>query len=295
MNAKLLGRFEPGSQEWHDARRLRIGGSEIAAVLGLSAWQSPFSLWHLKAGQISPEPDNPYTDWGRRLEPVVAQKFLDDHPDLTPEPDQGQAYAHADRPWQTASHDVLFSDSFLEVKTARRDDAWYDGIPVYYRCQVLWTMDVLGVDHAWLAVLIGGSDYREYPMVMDDDARTDLAVMREAGQKFIDSLIDGTPPDIDDSYATFQTVRRMHPDIELDSEHEVSREVAEAYLDANQALAEIERQQRRARTDIARHMGRAQYATCEGVRIARRQPARGDGPPVLVSTRRRLPREAMAS
>lgn len=289
MSAVLLPRHEPHSDEWHDARRLRIGASEMAAVLGLSPWQSPYSLWHLKAGQVAPDPDNPYTEWGRRLEPVVAAKFRENHPELVASPSQGDAYAHANRPWQAASPDVLFADTFCEVKTAARADAWQNGIPVYYRVQCLQTMDVLGFDHCYLAALISGSTYREYELVLDDDARADLAIMRTAGQQFIDSLLAGTPPDIDGSYATYQTLRRLHPDIELDVEHEVTRDVAEAFCDANQALAEAERIQRRARADVARHMKRAQYATCDGVRIARRQPARGDGPPVLVSTRKSLP------
>lgn len=304
MTAVALGRFEPASQEWQDARRLRIGGSEIAAVLGLSPFTSRYSLWHEKASGIRTFDGNDYTDWGTRLEPVVAAKFCEDHPELKRLELQGYTYAHPEREWQTASPDLrlIVRDrdnddfpapardlTFLEVKTARRDDAWYDGIPLYYRTQVLWTMDVLGVDHAWLAVLISGSDYREYPVVLDAEAEADLAIMREAGQKFIDSLMDGTPPDIDDSYSTYQTMRRVYPDIDAGVEHEIDRETAELFIEANNTFDEAKRAQQYARNAIARHMGRANYATCEGTRIARRQPARDGGPPILVSTRKSLP------
>jgi putative phage-type endonuclease len=312
MTPTLLPKHELHSPEWHEARRSRLGGSEIAAVLGLSPWQSPFSLWHKKAGLIAPDPPTRFTEWGTRLEPVVAAKFCEEHPDLRAVSQQGFAYEHSDRPWQAASPDVLLEPvnngslmrpwriedctTFCEVKTSARADAWYDGVPVYYRTQVLWTMDVLGVDHAYLAALIGGSDYREFVLELDDDATADLAVMRAAGENFMASLAAGTPPDLDDSYATFQTVRRLTPDIDPDAEVEVDRDVADTYLAMNQAMAQVERDQRKARTAIARVMGNAQYAVCEGVRIARRQPARDGGPAVLVSTRKHLPpREATAA
>lgn len=289
MTALILPRHKHESPEWYEARRSRLGASEIAAVLGLSPWQSPFSLWHVKAGIIAPDPPNPYTEWGQRLEPVVAAKFREEHPELIATPDQGNAYQHHERTWQAASPDVLFADTSCEIKTAARADAWYDGVPLYYRTQVLQTMDVFGFDRCYLAALISGSTYREYLIELDDDAQADLAVMRTAGEDFMASLAAGTPPDIDDSYATFQTVRRLSPDIEPDAEVEVGRDIADTYLATNQEMADVERRQRKARTDIARHMGRAQYAVCEGVRIARRQPARDNGPAVLVSTRKHLP------
>lgn len=295
MTAIPIGRFTPGTKAWVQARSTRLGGSEIAAVLGLSPWQSRFSLWHAKAGLIPPDPDNRSMEWGRRLEPVVAAKFCEEHRDFAVKPQQGEMFVHPERTWQSASPDLILSmppherfDTFVEVKTAARADAWWDGIPVYYQCQVLWTMDVLGADRAYLAALISGSDYREFVIEMDDDARADLAIMRAAGEEFMASLAANQPPDLDDSYATYQTVRRLTPDIDPDTEHEVGRSLAEAFIAANQGLAEAERVQRRARTEIARHMGTANYAVCEGIRIARRQPARDGGPAVLVSTRKHL-------
>lgn len=298
MSAVLLPKHEYRSPEWHEARRRSIGGSEIAAVLGIHPWTSPFTLWHVKAGLLEPFAGNKSTEWGQRLEPVISAKFCENHPELCAQAEQGYAWAHTDRSWQTASPDVLLNGpwmeygTFCEIKTSARADAWWDGPPAYYRAQVLWTMDVLGVDHAWLAVLIGGSDYREYTFELDDDAEADLAVMREAGQKFMDSLAANHPPDIDDSYSTYETVRRLSPDIDLDSEHEVSRELAETFCSTKANLDAAERAYRKARTDIARDMGSANFAVCEGVRVARRQPARDGGPAVLVSTRRHLPPRA---
>ncbi|MGH3923507.1 MAG: YqaJ viral recombinase family protein, partial [Pseudonocardiaceae bacterium] len=80
--ADLLGYFEPGSPEWHTAREDGLGGSEIAAVMGLSPWESRFSLWHRKAGRLDPVQESPEMEWGKRLEDVIAIKFGECHPEL---------------------------------------------------------------------------------------------------------------------------------------------------------------------------------------------------------------------
>jgi len=38
-------------QEWLQERRKGIGGSDAAAVLGLSKWKTPYALWLKKTGQ----------------------------------------------------------------------------------------------------------------------------------------------------------------------------------------------------------------------------------------------------
>jgi phage RecT family recombinase len=156
---ELIAQHVPLSPEWHATRTLGLGGSEIAAVLGLSKYESAFSLWHRKAGGIIPESDNPAMEWGRRLEGVVAAKFAENHPDLALVNTPG-TYRNRERTWQIANPDgVLFDDdrpfplapvAIYEGKTARYDYEWgtpgTDEIPVPYLVQVRWYMDVFGVD-----------------------------------------------------------------------------------------------------------------------------------------------------
>ena len=61
----------PGNPKWHTLRRDGVTASEIAAVLGLSPWDSPFSLyWRKINGWCADDPVDMST--GRRVEPVVA-------------------------------------------------------------------------------------------------------------------------------------------------------------------------------------------------------------------------------
>src|SRR5690606_4476883 len=49
----------------------------------------------------------------------------------------------------------------LEVKTTSDDvSAWEDGPPDHYRLQVLWSLGIVGLTRAWLAVLHRGQKLR---------------------------------------------------------------------------------------------------------------------------------------
>jgi predicted phage-related endonuclease len=97
MTAQLLGQMEPGTEEWDTARRWAVGGSEIAVVLGLSPWKSRFTLYLEKKGLTAAEPDKPIQEWGRRIEPVVRDKFAETHPgDWRANPG---VYKHSVRTW----------------------------------------------------------------------------------------------------------------------------------------------------------------------------------------------------
>jgi putative phage-type endonuclease len=247
VTATLVGKFEHGSPEWHQARLGGIGGSEIAAVLGLSKWESHFSLWHRKLGRIPERPENPDQEWGTRLEPAILQKFADKHPELAVDVKPG-TWRNDDRPWQIANPDALArprrkrgpngepsavpdsSDGcIVEAKNVNDRIAyeWDNGPPPYYIAQTRWYLDTFGLDRAVIAALFGGSDYQEFEIRPDPE---DTALMREAGAAFMDSLMLGMRPDIDSHGATYEALRYL-PDGVIDDRIEVDPELAAEYLD----------------------------------------------------------------
>lgn len=52
---RYIGRWDSGSPGWRTARANRVGGSRIAALLGLSPWESPYSAW-CQCGGGAPRP-----------------------------------------------------------------------------------------------------------------------------------------------------------------------------------------------------------------------------------------------
>ncbi|GAB3209745.1 hypothetical protein GCM10027294_25380 [Marinactinospora endophytica] len=278
--AEQVGDWEPGSPEWHAARATRLGGSEIAAILGLSPWESRFSLWHRKRGTAEPQAENARMSWGKRLEAPIAEAFADFHPEF--EVVGAGTYVSTARPYQLANPDRLLVPrdggpvELLEVKTAREDGGWgepgTDEIPIYYRCQVLWYLDTLGLSRAHVAVLIAGSDYREYVIDLDPadpDQQVELATLRTEADLFMRSVRDGVRPGIDSSTATYQVIRRL-PDAVVDEDVEIPPELAEDYLAAVDAHRAAEAVKRRLCSQVLDLIGDRRRATVAGERIATR-------------------------
>ena len=70
--------------EWREARKGGVGGSDVGAILGLNPWKTPFEVWLEKTGRAEP-PDlsgKESVEWGNRLEPLVAEKFAEMHPEF---------------------------------------------------------------------------------------------------------------------------------------------------------------------------------------------------------------------
>lgn len=293
----FVGRHPVGSPAWHAARRATVNGSEIAAVMGISPYESPFSLWHRKAGSLGEVEQDDVMYWGTRLEDVILDEFRFRHPELHVE-DGGGLWRHAERGWQGGSPDgrawtderawsvKAAPDELVEVKTARFDDGWgdpgTDEIPVQYRAQVLWYLDVFGLQVCHVAVLIGGSDYREYVVEHDE---VELGPMRAAAEEFLATLERNEQPPIDGHDATYQAVKELHPLIEAGSV-ELPAETAEAYLQAVADHKDAEAEKRRMSGEVVTAMAGAQHATYRTERIASRQVKAADGSiPYLVAAR----------
>jgi putative phage-type endonuclease len=289
--AELLGVFEPGSPAWHAARANGIGGSEIAAVLGLSKWESAFSLWHRKRGLVPPREASTEMEAGRRLEPVICDVFAERHPDL--ELRRGGTFRHRERAYQIANPDELvYIDGSLaaihEAKYALFPDDWgqegTDEVPVYYQAQGRWYGDVFGVTRTYLTAFIGSTgEFREY--VIDADEQ-DTATMRTAAEAFMRSVEHNVRPRIDGHEATFKTVKEL-PDGQFDVDVELYPLLRDQYFDALQALDAAKAEKNRAASLVLDRIDTGRRAMCLGERVATRtvrdgktyslQPARNRG------------------
>ncbi len=279
----LIPRLEPGSAEWLQ----RMSASKIAAVVGLSPYQSRFSLWHRMAGLVDQEADSDEMRRGHYLEPGCAAWFADQHPDCRIE--ETGTFIHPIDEWMVASPDRLKIGpgghvELLQCKTAADREHWGDAdtddIPVGYRAQVMWEMAVTGLRTCHLAVILPYLEFRAYVVHYDEAEATYL---RTQGRQFLDELAAGIRPDIDAHAATYDVVRELHPDIEL-TKVDTPAELAEPYLAAVAAEKEAKAAKRLASALLVDHMDKAKEAYYQGRCIARRQ-AKGDNPPYLVAAK----------
>lgn len=263
----------PHSPQWHRLRAQGIGGSDVGAALGLSPWESPFSLWHRKAGTIGQPETSEAMRWGTLLEPLILDEYARRHPECTL--DREPSVWVRDR-WRIISPDAIAWDTgtLVEAKTSRfaDQDEWgrdgTDQVPPQYRAQVVWGMDILGLREAHLAALIGGNEYREYRITYDPDEAT---VIREGAEMLWRSVLAGEQPDVDAMGATYEALRTLHPDID-GSDADVDPHIGEAYLTAATALKDAEATFTYHRNRLLEQMGTARRALVVGAPVARRQP-----------------------
>jgi putative phage-type endonuclease len=250
MTARLLIPADVGYDEWLARRaelsRQAVTASEIAVILGISPWDSPFNLYWRKRGAIPDQFDSVETSLGRHLEPWIADQWAADHPEWCLLP--AGLFASEERPWQLATPDRRLietcgpdfgepTSSLLEIKSSGTYDGWgedgTDEIPAYYRAQVLWQMDVFDLPKMPVTCFfLGTRSRRDYTVAYDE---ADVALMRKAAQEFLARLETGEPPDIDHHTATLGALKALHPDL-TDEQATVPDDVAEDYRWARHAL-----------------------------------------------------------
>lgn len=159
--------------EWLAQRKTGIGGSDAAAVLGLSKWATPLQVYLDKISNETNDFDSPSMKWGRILEPVIRQEYADHTGQEILKP-QYELIRHQQCPFILASLDGFTADNrVVEIKTSKYDRDWgeegTDQVPQEYLIQVQHYMAVTGFQIADIAVLIGGSDFRIYTVGADPE------------------------------------------------------------------------------------------------------------------------------
>ena len=280
--------------EWLAARRNGITASEIGIIMGLSPYSSPYKLFHQKTGDLPEEDDNISLAIGRHFEDFVADRFAERRPELYVHGDGRALWKRADRPWQMATPDRLVDEvwfepddspaliheerktlAVLECKTDGGFDGWgedgTDEIPVHYRCQVLWQMDVMGVQTGFVACLfMNRRQLRVYEITADGGTNADLAIMRAEAAQFLARIETGTPPDLDWRPATSETLKRLHPDVE-DRDVIIPSTLGRRYRSACAALRKAENRRDLALNQIRARVGSGRRAVLpDGEVIARR-------------------------
>jgi predicted phage-related endonuclease len=133
VSARLVLGPDAPREAWLAARLPAVTASESAALPGLaiSPFESPFSLYWRKRGQLGEIPDNDAMSLGRHLEPWIADRFERDHPEL--ELELSGLYVSTDRPRQMATPDrnVYINDDIVTAEIACCDLHRFGSPPVY--------------------------------------------------------------------------------------------------------------------------------------------------------------------
>ena len=165
-------KLQPGTDAWHAERKLGIGGSECAAVLGLSKWATPFDIYQNKIGESEPQDETWEMARGHAMEPLLRQYFADTTGLEVSLPNS--AIVHPKYPFMRYNPDGLCTGKILaEYKTASYGREWGDAgtdeIPQEYILQVQHGLACLDYEVAKASVSIGGSKPKYYEIPADKE------------------------------------------------------------------------------------------------------------------------------
>ena len=180
-----------------------VGGSDVAAIFGVSPWTTPLELWLIKKGRMKPpkKMNQDQLAMGHMLEPIAAEWYARKSGNHVYQ-DTG-LYQHADHPYALANFDRRFTrasdgeDGILECKssTYHKADHWADGaIPLYYEMQLRFYLSVADVTHGAFSCIWGNNPENDLamPEIERDSAKEDMIFERL--DEWIWSLENDKPP-----------------------------------------------------------------------------------------------------
>ncbi|MFJ3545392.1 YqaJ viral recombinase family protein [Streptomyces rubiginosohelvolus] len=213
--ARLLLPANATEEQWHEARRGGIGGSDVAAILGLGGgrYTSPLHVYEAKHGR-STFSGNEAAEIGSEIEPFLAHMFTKRSGIRTAE--APGTLVHVDRPWMRVNVDRMTferpgpASGVLELKSRSEYQAaeWEDGaVPDAPAIQAHWGTAVGGWDHGFVAALVGGNKFRWVRLERDEEMIEWL--VDYCGRWFQRHVVEGFPPDPDGYEATTDLLAKL--------------------------------------------------------------------------------------
>lgn len=256
-------------EEWLERRRHTIGGSDAAAVVGLNAFSSPYSLWAEKTGRIPGFAGNLATEVGTFMEEFVARKFAEESGKkvrrfnkIIYNPDYPFAHVNIDR-------DIVGEDAGLECKTTDSINLkkYKNGeYPANYYVQCVHSMAITGAKRWYLAVLIGNKEFKWFTLERDED---EIAALMAAEESFWDHVKSDTPPSVDGTQATSEAITTIYA-VNDDSICNLSAFATNLreYTSLKKQIKDLEELAEEAANRIKAFMGESGRGECDGFKVS---------------------------
>lgn len=206
-------------ESYASSRAGGIGGTDTAAILGLSPWKRPIDIY---AGKVSPgslpELDKECLYWGNALEPIVRGRYSERFGVTVTAPAhigmdgrfakcrtwRDSTLVVGDEDWMLGAPDgwIPSMDTGLEVKCAsRKSDEWgtegTDEVPAHYYVQAAWYAAVCKAKGWNFAVLFSGNTLAQYHIDRDPAFEKDMIATARAF--WHDNVLARVEPEIDES------------------------------------------------------------------------------------------------
>lgn len=178
-----------------------IGSSDIAAIADLDPHKGPTHVWLDKLGLL-PRSENIMQWSGHKLEPVIAEMYAERTGATLV--DGGGTVVHPEHTWARATPDRRSMPGPADIVEIKNVGAfalrhwWTDGqfqAPIDKVIQAQWQLAVCGGERVHLAALLGGTDFRIFEVVRDEEMIESLFVIAE--RFWVGHVLTRVPPDDD--------------------------------------------------------------------------------------------------
>lgn len=190
-------------EEWLEYRKNGIGSSEVATILGVNKWETPYQLWLRKTGKDAPKEETFAMRAGHYLEDAVAHFWHDATGyDIIKASAPDWLIASNDNPFMQVSPDRTYwlsgsrkncDKGILECKTTQMTiDP--DNVPLHWYVQLQYQLGVAELKRGSLAWLCSGRsfDYKEY----DFNADFFSWLKEEVTRYWTDNIQGGKEPEL---------------------------------------------------------------------------------------------------
>ena len=255
-------------EEWLEKRKGSIGGSDAAAILGLSQFATPYTVWADKTGRLPPGEDTEAARQGRDLEEYVAQRWREATGKKVGRVNAmlyntAYPFAHAD-----VDRRVVGENAGLECKTTSSVNLKkFRGVtfPEQYYVQCVHYLAITGCDRWYLGVLVLGREFLFYTLERD---QAEIDALMEAEARFWDLVKTDTPPGMDGSERTSEALRGVYSETEEEGVDLRERELLLLeYRRLMTVRMENETRLRQIRQILMQDLGNAETGVCGKFRV----------------------------
>lgn len=242
-------------------RKLGIGGSDAAAIMGLSKWKTPLDVYLDKTTDSIEETTNSM-HFGNKLEPIIAEEYqrvtgkkLKTDNDMIIHPEYEFLIANVDGL-------IIGEKTGFEAKTASAFNAkeWgesgSDDIPTQYIIQCAHYAMVADLEKIDVAVLLGGQDFRIY--TINRNEKLEQAIMKKEKDFWNDNVLPKIPP----KPSTINDINKIYNSV-TSGQSVIAEEKTIQMLDylnkIKQKKKELEEQEENCKIDIFSAMKDAEF------------------------------------
>lgn len=245
-------------EEWLESRKQGIGGSDAAAIVGLSPYQSAFAVYLDKLGLCPEKEDSEAMRQGRDLEEYVAQRFVEKMKDEGQEikvRNCNYILRHPKNKFMLANVDrlIIGEKAGLECKTTsvyNKTDFASGDIPPNYYVQCQHYMAVTGAEKWYLAVLILNRGFYTFEIPRNEEDVASLILQEK--DFWENNVIKKIEPAPDGSERAGEVIKHLYPvaEDELTVDLFAYGKEIDSYLELNEQIKLLENQKEEAKQRI---------------------------------------------